>query len=147
MIEAASDASLLNPEYVDTLRPLASFNSIAFSFDQGAGPSAESLVDVLALVRERLVALGDPVVLSMHDWTVFEGYPVSNGPVGTLESGAAALDQAQLLDVVDGLVEMLEQRLPADPVEGWWGVGFAGGRTVVPSNDYREAQRKGSQES
>lgn len=111
MIEVAEESGLLDPGYIDSLRPWASFDTMAFWYPQGAEDPLEAFVEVVGRTRERIAEQGEPFVVRLNDWSVLDGYPVSGGGIGPLESGGVALDGAALLDAVDGLVEMLEERL------------------------------------
>ena len=116
----------LTEDVLSVWRNAASLRNLGF--DQSAcSVTLTQFSNMLKVVRMRVLAAGDLSAKSLVGWSVLGGCDVSDGFIR-----GGPLPAQSILDVVDGLQEMISGSLPADPPNEHWYLGPRTGRSSAP---------------
>jgi hypothetical protein len=98
----------------------------------------EAVVDVVSRARDRIALHGDHTAAELRAWIVLDDMWVD------FSSGGPSDDVPceHIVDVADGIGEILTGTLAPDPPGGAWFAGAPGGRRVILSAAERQRRRQ-----
>ena len=126
LVELGIEAELPE-EMLSVWRNAATLRNLGFD-DTSNNVTSLELVKMLQKVRQRVVEAGDLSSDAIAEWSVLGGCSVSQG---FLRGGT--LPVQSILDVVDGMLQMVTGALPPDPPNQHWYLGPRSGRSTAPA--------------